>query len=279
MTIGDWLRHAAETLTESGSPDPQVDSKWIAEDILRMTPSELHFQFDRALDAGTYAQLETLLKRRANGEPLQYILGGAYFMGLRFSVDKRVLIPRQDTETLAESAIIALRGMKKPRVLDLCTGSGAIGISIKTLIPSAEVTLADVSRDALDVAHKNAHDLNADVDIRHGDLFKAVGRDQFDLIASNPPYIPRGGIDALQKEVQYEPLLALDGGEDGLDVYRRIAKEAPAHLKPEGYVYLEVGIGQADAVLQLIRENIDCAESGVINDLNGVPRVVWARSV
>ena len=112
-----------------------------------------------------------------------------------------------------------------------------------------------------------------------GDLFKAVGRDQFDLIASNPPYIPRGDIDALQKEVQYEPLLALDGGEDGLDVYRRIAKEAPAHLKPEGYVYLEVGIGQADAVLQLIRENIDCAESGVINDLNGVPRVVWARSV
>lgn len=279
MTIGDWLRHAAETLTESGSPDPQVDSKWIAEDILRMTPSELHFQLDRALDAGTYAQLETLLKRRANGEPLQYILGGAYFMGLRFSVDKRVLIPRQDTETLAESAIIALRSMKKPRVLDLCTGSGAIGISIKTLIPSAEVTLADVSRDALDVAHKNAHDLNADVDVRHGDLFKAVGRDQFDLIASNPPYIPRGDIDALQKEVQYEPLLALDGGEDGLDVYRRIAKEAPAHLKPEGYVYLEVGIGQADAVLQLIRENIDCAESGVINDLNGVPRVVWARSV
>lgn len=279
MTIGDWLRHAAETLTESGSPDPQVDSKWIAEDILRMTPSELHFQLDRALDAGAYAQLETLLKRRANGEPLQYILGGAYFMGLRFSVDKRVLIPRQDTETLAESAIIALRGMKKPRALDLCTGSGAIGISIKTLIPSAEVTLADVSRDALDVAHKNAHDLNADVDIRHGDLFKAVGRDQFDLIASNPPYIPRGDIDALQKEVQYEPLLALDGGEDGLDIYRRIAKEAPAHLKPEGYVYLEVGIGQADAVLQLIRENIDCAESGVINDLNGVPRVVWARSV
>ena len=278
MTIGDWLRHAAETLTESGSPDPQVDSKWIAEDILRMTPSELHFQLDRALDAGTYAQLETLLKRRANGEPLQYILGGAYFMGLRFSVDKRVLIPRQDTETLAESAIIALRGMKKPRVLDLCTGSGAIGISIKTLIPSAEVTLADVNMGAACFDPKK-HDLNADVDIRHGDLFKAVGRDQFDLIASNPPYIPRGDIDALQKEVQYEPLLALDGGEDGLDVYRRIAKEAPAHLKPEGYVYLEVGIGQADAVLQLIRENIDCAQSGVINDLNGVPRVVWARSV
>ena len=279
MTIGDWLRHASDTLTESGSPDPQVDSKWIAEDILHMTPSEMHFQLDRALDADTHAQLEALLRRRAGGEPLQYILGGAYFMGLRFSVDSRVLIPRQDTETLAESAIIALRGMKNPRVLDLCTGSGAIGISIKTLVPGASVTLADVSRDALEVAHRNAHDLNADVEIRHGDLFRAVGRDKFDLIASNPPYIPRGELDTLQKEVQYEPLLALDGGEDGLELYRRIAKEAPAHLNADGRIYLEVGAGEADAVLSLIQENIDCAESGVINDLNGVPRVVWARSV
>ena len=265
MTIGDWLRHAADTLTESGSPDPQVDSKWIAEDILHMTPSEMHFQLDRALDADTHAQLEALLRRRAGGEPLQYILGGVYFMGLRFSVDSRVLIPRQDTETLAESAIIALRGMKNPRVLDLCTGSGAIGISIKTLVPGASVTLADVSRDALEVAHRNAHDLNADVEIRHGDLFRAVGRDKFALIASNPPYIP--------------PLLALDGGEDGLELYRRIAKEAPAHLNAEGRIYLEVGAGEANAVLALIQENIDCAESGVINDLNGIPRVVWARSV
>ncbi len=169
--------------------------------------------------------------------------------------------------------------MKNPRVLDLCTGSGAIGISIKTLVPGASVTLADVSRDALEVAHRNAHDLNADVEIRHGDLFRAVGRDKFDLIASNPPYIPRGELDTLQKEVQYEPLLALDGGEDGLELYRRIAKEAPAHLNAEGRIYLEVGAGEADAVLALIQENIDCAESGVINDLNGIPRVVWARSV
>ena len=279
MTIGDWLRHAAEVLTESGSPDPQVDSKWIVEDVMRLTPQELHFQLDRSLDAEQRESLEALLKRRAEGEPLQYILGGAYFMGLRFHVDKRVLIPRQDTETLAESAIIALHGIQKPRVLDLCTGSGAIGISIKTLVPNAAVTLADISRDALEVAHLNAHELNAEVDIRHGDLFKAVGHEKFDLIASNPPYIPRGDIEDLQKEVQYEPMLALDGGVDGMDIYRRIVKDAPDHLNPSGYIYLEVGIHQADSVLTLIRESMECAESGIINDLNGIPRVVWARSV
>ena len=279
MTIGDWLRRANEILTESGSPDPQVDSKWIVEDVMRLTPQELHFQLDRSLDAESREALDALLKRRANGEPLQYILGGAYFMGLRFHVDSRVLIPRQDTETLAESAIIALHNFKNPRVLDLCTGSGAIGISIKTLVPGAEVTLADISRDALEVAHENAHNLNADVEIRHGDLFKAVGRERFDLIACNPPYIPRGDMEDLQKEVHYEPALALDGGADGLDLYRRIAKDAPEHLNPSGYIYLEVGIHQSEDVLNLIRESIDCAESGIINDLNGIPRVVWARSV
>ena len=279
MTIGDWLRHANETLIESGSPDPQVDSKWIVEDVMHLTPQELHFQLDRSLDADSREALESLLKRRANGEPLQYILGGAYFMGLRFHVDNRVLIPRQDTETLAESVIIALHAFKEPNVLDLCTGSGAVGISIKTLVPGANVTLADISRDALEVAHENAHALNADVEIRHGDLFKAVGRERFDLIACNPPYIPRGDMEKLQKEVLYEPMLALDGGADGLDFYRRIAKDAPEHLNSKGYIYLEVGIHQADEVLNLIRENIDCAESGVVSDLNGIPRVVWARRV
>ncbi len=279
MTIGDWLRRAAEVLTESGSPDPQVDSKWIVEDVLRLTPQALHFQLDRSLNPQEHEQLETLLSRRASGEPLQYILGGTYFMGLRFHVDKRVLIPRQDTETLAESAIIALHGIKNPQVLDLCAGSGAIGISIKTLVPSAQVTLADVSRDALDVARENAHELNADVEIRHGDLFKAVGHEKYDLIVTNPPYIPRNEIEDLQKEVQYEPMLALDGGADGLDIYRRIAQDVCEHLKANGYIYLEVGIHQAEDVLNLLRENIECAESGIIKDLNGIERVVWARSV
>ena len=279
MTIGEWLRHARDVLTESGCPDPHIDSRWIAEDTLGLTRTELHFESERAVDADTLERLEDRLRMRASGEPVQYILNSAYFMGLKFYVDSRVLIPRQDTESLVEAVIVALHELSEPDVLDLCTGSGAIGLSVKTLIPSASVTLTDVSRDALEVARKNAHDLNVDVEFRHGDLSKAVGKDRFDLIASNPPYIPHGDLASLQREVRREPALALDGGADGLDVYRRIASNAAAHLNPGGYLFLEVGIGQAEPVLALVTENIECAEAGVQNDLNGIPRIVWARSV
>jgi release factor glutamine methyltransferase len=126
---------------------------------------------------------------------------------------------------------------------------------------------------------KNANELNVDVDIRHGDLFKAVGKDTFDLIVSNPPYIPRGDLSMLQREVLREPMMALDGGTDGLEIYRRITAEAGAHLNPGGFLYLEVGIGEAEPVLALVTEHINCAQAGVFNDLNGIPRIVWARSV
>ena len=279
MTIGEWLRHARDVLAESGCPDPQIDSKWIAEDTLGLTRTELHFESARALDADSLSRLEECLQRRADGEPVQYILESAYFMGLKFHVDSRVLIPRQDTETLVESVIVALHQFPAPDVLDMCAGSGAIGLSVKTLLPSANVTLTDVSRDALEVVRKNAHELNVDVEIRHGDLYRAVGKDKFDLIVSNPPYIPKEDLAHLQREVLREPMLALDGGEDGLDLYRRIAAGAAEHLNPGGFIYLEVGIGEAEPVLALVTENIECAEAGAINDLNGIPRVVWARSV
>lgn len=279
MTIGEWLRYANETLAASGCPDPRIDSRWIAEDTLGMTRAELNFESERAIDDDMLHQLNDRLRLRAQGEPVQYILESAYFMGLKFHVDNRVLIPRQDTETLVESVIVALHELSEPRVLDLCTGSGAIGLSVKTLIPSARVTLTDLSKDALDVARKNAHDLNVEAEFRQGDLFKAVGKDKFDLIASNPPYIPRADLAGLQREVQREPMLALDGGVDGLDLYRRIAADAAGHLNPGGYIYLEVGIGEAEPVLELITNNIECAQAGVFNDLNGIPRIVWARSV
>ena len=279
MTIGEWLRHAKDALAESGCPDPQIDSRWIAEDTLGLSRSEMHFETERSLSPEEHERLEALLQRRVQGEPVQYLLHSACFMGLNFYVDSRVLIPRQDTETLVEAVIVALRPLEKPRMLDLCAGSGAIGLSVRTLVPGADVTLADCSRDALEVVRENARRLGVDVDIRHGDLFRAVWHQKFDLIASNPPYIPTGDLPLLQREVQREPQLALDGGGDGLEFYRRIAADAPEHLNPGGSIYLEVGAGQADAVRALLTERMECAEAGVINDLNGIPRVVWARSV
>ena len=278
MTIGEWLRRARAALEEAGCPDPAVDALWIAEDVLRLTRAQLRFSESNTIDEVKSAELNHCLERRIEGEPVQYILGRADFMGLGFYVDHRVLIPRQDTETLVESAIVELQGRKNPRVLDLCCGSGAIGLSIKTLAPHAGVTLSDISTDALDVAKKNAKALGTDVSFKHGDLFNAVKKEKFDLIATNPPYIPAADMAVLQKEVRFEPELALAGGEDGLDFYRRIAEDAPLHLNEGGAILLEVGEGEAQDVLQLMQTHIDCADSGIIRDLNGIERIVWARS-
>lgn len=278
MTIEQWLKQAEAALTQSGCPDPAIDARWIAEDMLGMTPTALRFEAQQLIPAEKLQELDACLKRRIQGEPVQYILKKSDFMGMRFHVDSRVLIPRQDTETLVEAAIIALQGRENPRVLDLCTGSGCIGLSIATLVPGARVTLADISTGALEVARKNAHDLNCDVQFKHGDLFKAVGKEKYDLIASNPPYIPSAEVLSLQAEVRHEPALALDGGADGLDFYRRIAQEAPLHLEKGGSIYLEVGMDEAQEVLTLLKNNIDCADAGVINDLCGIERIVWARS-
>ena len=277
MTIAEWLRSAEKSLTDSGCPDPAVDARWIAEDFLHLTASGLRFQGADLLNDAQLELLNDALNRRIDGEPVQYILGSADFMGLKFFVDARVLIPRQDTETLTEAVIVALQRYDAPRMLDLCTGSGAIGLSVKTLCPHAEVTLTDVSAGALDVARHNARLLGVDAVLRHGDLFRAVGHETFDLIASNPPYIVRGELAKLQREVRREPEIALNGGEDGFDFYRRIAREADAHLLDGGSVYLETGAGQAEGVLSLLRENIACADFGIINDLNGIGRVAWVR--
>ena len=277
MTIAEWLRSATEELTQSGCPDPSVDARWIAEDALRMSPTELRFEGHNALRPKQLDAMNAFLSRRKQGEPVQYILQRADFMGLKLYVDKRVLIPRQDTETLVEAAIVELQTKKSPQVLDLCAGSGAIGLSIKSLVPGAEVTLSDLSVGALVVVKKNAHALEVEVSIRHGDLFEAVGRDKFDLIASNPPYIRASEMASLQREVQFEPAMALDGGLDGLDFYRRIAAKAADHLNPLGSLYLEVGEGESADVLRMVRAGLDCKASGVLKDLNGIERIVWAR--
>lgn len=277
MNISEWLAQAEARLAASGCPDPQVDARWMAEDTLGMTRTDLKFESDRAIPADALDRLTAMLNRRCAGEPVQYILGSADFMGLKFEVGPAVLIPRQDTETLVEAAMIDLQGRSDAAVLDLCAGSGCIGLSLASLAPSARVTLADASCDALEIARRNAHALGVKAELRHGDLFHAVGRERFDLIASNPPYIPRSELADLQREVQFEPRLALDGGADGLDFYRRIAEEAADHLNAGASVYLEVGTGQAADALDLLKAGLPRAETGVIRDLNGIERVVYAK--
>ena len=278
MTISEWLQRAKARLEASGCPDPDIDARWIVEDGLGMTRQALVFESDRALSHSQLLRLESMLDRRAAGEPVQYVLGSADFMGLKFAVNESVLIPRQDTETLVEAALIDLRERGgKPDVLDLCTGSGCIGLSLASLAPNARVFLSDISPEALELARENMKALGVKVQLRLGDLFAAVERDRFDLITSNPPYIPTGDMDTLQREVRFEPRLALDGGVDGLDFYRRITQGASEHLNPGGALFMEVGAGEAGAVLALVKENLPCRIAGTIKDLNGIERVVYGK--
>lgn len=277
MTLGQWLDVAERELTQTGSPDPRADAEWMAVDVLGVTRSTLGLMGKSRLDDQRQIQLDSLLARRAKGEPLQYIEGVAWFMGLEFGVDSRVLIPRPDTETLCEEALDILESRPNAAVADICTGSGAIGIAVKKLCPAAQVTLTDLSRDALFVARSNAAKLGVRVEALQGDLYDALGARTFDMILCNPPYLTGDDMRHLQREVTFEPSMALYGGEDGLDFYRRLAAGMKDHLNPGGWALLEVGAGQAEAVAEMLEAALGCGDAVVIDDLNGIGRVVKAQ--
>lgn len=208
---------------------------------------------------------KAMAEERLKGKPLQYITGSAPFYGLDIKVDSRVLIPRFDTEHLAEAVIKECAKRENPAVLELCTGSGAVSIAVK-LNSAASVTATDVSQDALDVAEENAKLHNAEITFIKSDLFTSVDG-KFDVIAANPPYIPSADISTLHNEVKdFEPLTALDGGADGLNFYRAIAAEYTDYLNDGGVLMLEIGAGQADAVKQLFDKEIE-----TVMDYNNPP--------
>lgn len=274
MTPRELLRQAAGQLRQAGIPDPEVDGALLLSHLTGRAPLALRLDSDHPLPQDTEAQFNALLARRLRREPLQYLTGEACFLGRVFHVDGRVLIPRPETELLAERAIAALRCFPAPAsALDLCCGSGCLGITMALEAPGAQVELADLSLDALAVARENALRLHAEVNLHQGDLFDAVAEQRYHVIVSNPPYIPAGECPQLQAEVLQEPRMALDGGADGLSFYRRIAAEACAHLHPGGVLLLEVGWNQGEAVRQLLAE-AGLARTAVHPDFQNIPRMV-----
>ena len=269
-TVLEALKAAEQRLKEV--PDPRLDAEWLLSEVLGVSRLEMLLDKRRELTEAEAAAFEALLARREAREPLQYILGSQSFMGFSMKTDSRALIPRNDTEALCEEALKYVR--PGCRVLDLCTGSGALAAAIKKLCPGAEVVASDISEAALSLAKENAAALNADIRFMQGDLFSPVAGEKFDVIVSNTPYLPEGLRGCLQAEVEREPALALFAGDDGLDFYRRIAREAPAHLLPGGRLCIEIGDGQGDAVKALLYEEF--TDIQVLNDLNGLPRVVSA---
>ncbi len=275
MTIREALKLAEEILLDAGVPDARLDAEYLLAGVLDAPRLLVVASGETPLTDARAEQFFTLVARRQSREPLQYILGTQPFMGCSFCVDERVLIPRQDTETLCEQTL--LNAPEQGAVLDLCTGSGALAVVIKKAMPALSVCASDISEAALALAQKNAKENGAVIDFRQGDLFEPFQNERFDMIVSNPPYIPTGELSTLQEEVRREPALALDGGEDGLSFYRRIAREAPAHLKENGVLLMEIGCTQAKAVLDLLT---GAGFSGlqVVRDTAGRDRVVIARN-
>lgn len=271
MTYKQAEQRGEQLLYDAGVMDARIDAWLLLEMVAKIDRSFYFTHINEEVDPEVLTEYERVLEKRAEHVPLQYITGEQEFMGMTFKVNSNVLIPRQDTETLVEEALKVIEPQME--VLDLCTGSGCILLSILKNAPAVRGTGSDISKQALLVAKENAklHDLDADW-VR-GNLFDNVSG-SFDVIVSNPPYIAQAEIPALMPEVaQFEPIEALDGGPDGLDYYRRITEEAPAYLKENGYLIFEIGYDQGEAVCQLMKE-AGFQDVAVMKDLAGNDRVV-----
>ncbi|MBE9528388.1 MAG: peptide chain release factor N(5)-glutamine methyltransferase [Proteobacteria bacterium] len=292
-TVAGALGAATETLKEAGLETPGLEAEFLLTYLLDIKRHALFMTPDRPLSKEQSTLFKTQIARRAEGEPPQYITGRTEFMGHDIRVTPATLIPRPETEQLVEEAIKLVTekgndGAAEVQILDLCTGSGCIAVSVACALMSAHIVATDLCEEALAVAKENAIATGvADrVEFLSGDLFGALTSPSstrlftsgcFDLILSNPPYIASGELDDLQPEVaEHEPRSALDGGPDGLDAIRRIVKEAPAYLKPGGRLIMEIGYEEAKAVKELLKSSGRFIGFEIKKDLNGIERMVVA---
>lgn len=271
MTYKQAEQKGEQLLQAAGVMDAKIDAWLLLEMVAKIDRSFYFTHTNEDVDPEVLTEYERVVEKRAEHVPLQYITGEQEFMGMTFKVNSNVLIPRQDTETLVEETLKVIEPQME--VLDLCTGSGCILLSILKNAPAVKGTGSDVSKQALLVAKENAKLHNLEADWVRGNLFdNIIGA--YDVIVSNPPYIAQTKISSLMPEVaQFEPIQALDGGPDGLDFYRKITQEAPQYLKENGYLFFEIGFDQGAAVQQLMTD-AGFKDVAVIKDLAGNDRVV-----
>ena len=270
MTVKDALKKAKEEL--KNVPDRDVDASWIVCAVSGLTRNQLHFDSDKVLSQKQEQILDNILSRRKTREPLQHIFGFVPFYNIELKTDKRALIPRDETAILVEKALEFIKARNYKTVLDIGTGSGAIAISIKKNA-GVSVSAVDISEDALSLAKENAKMNEAEISFTKSDLFENVS-EKFDVILSNPPYIPTKDIEKLEKELSFEPECALDGGSDGLDFYRDIITDAKDHLNKNGLLMFEIGFDQGDAVRTLLSKS-GFTENFILKDYSGLDRIVY----
>lgn len=279
MKISDVLKYSIEVLEENNVIDAKQKSRRLLAFVLNKDKEYLMIHANEEIDENLYNVYLKSLERLKNHEPIQYILENQEFMGFNFYVDKNVLIPQPDTENLVEEVInvIEKNNLKYPKILDLCTGSGAIAISLAKLVKKSIVYGSDISCEALKIAENNSVSNQANVLFMKSDMFKNIFKEyKFNVIVSNPPYIETKVIKTLDKDVQNEPILALDGGEDGLKYYREIAENAKKYLEDDGFLALEIGYNQKEKVEKILKEN-DYRNIYSRKDLAGIIRVIVAQ--
>ena len=275
-TVSALIKAVTAELNAVGIEDPAINARLLIRQAFSWSATHQLSNLSKIAPTDQLPLLESLVARRINREPLSYITGKTEFFKRQFTVDERVLIPRSESEQLVSQAInyVRERGIEHPRIADVCTGSGAIAISIALEMPSAEVFATDISSDALDVALMNARTLRAEVEFTQGNLLDPL-QGKFDLIVSNPPYIQSDAIQSLEPEVAREPRIALDGGVDGLGIIVPLLEEMPKMIKEScSAVYVEIDPPIADSVLKKTRAKFPYAEVSVLTDLAGLIRCI-----
>ena len=281
MTIKEAINQAVIMMKNENIEAPKNKARMLLEATLKKSKEYLIIYDTKEITAQEREAYIKNVKRLILGEPLQYITGKQEFMKLNFFVTKDVLIPRQDTEILVEEVINISKNIENPMILDLCTGSGAIAVSLAKYINNVKIYATDISSKAIDIAKKNAefNGVKNNIDFIESNLFSKIKNLKFDIIVSNPPYIETDEIIKLPKDVQNEPRMALDGGKDGLMFYRSIAKEAPEFLNSNGYLCFEIGYNQKQKVKQILEEQNKYVNIYSKKDLCENDRVVVAQGM
>jgi release factor glutamine methyltransferase len=282
VTVLEAIQKSAGFLAKKNVESPRLQTELLLAHLLKMPRMKLYLNFERALTPTEVDSLRELVKRRGQREPLQHIVGSTSFCGFEIAVNRRALVPRPETELLSEAGwnFLSTFNSQPSTALDFGTGSGCIAIALAAKCPNAKITAADISADTLALAKENAAKNNVAerIEFLQGNGFAALSSNsQFDLVISNPPYIPSAEIATLQPEVRdFDPRAALDGGADGLDFYRRISADAKPFLKPAGKIMLEFGDGQADAIKRIFESEKWIVEA-VQEDYSQRARILIAR--
>lgn len=277
MTIKQAITKGMIMLKSNNVESPKLKARLLLQYVLDKPRQYIIVYDNKEIDKQQQWQYFVNIEKLTKGIPLQHITHRQEFMKMDFFVDENVLIPRPDTEILVEEVIKIAQKYNSPRILDLCTGSGAIAISLKKFVPNADITAVDISEKALEIAQKNAEKLEAKINFVKSDLFDKLDNKKFDIIVSNPPYIRKDEIKKLSEEVQKEPKIALDGGEDGLDFYRIIAEQAINYLKTGSFLCFEIGYNQKNDVIKIIEDEQNYKNTYCKKDLYGNDRIIISK--